>query len=56
MGAYKDNINLTNIIFDIVLPFDYQYKDEYVVDFIRNKLSALEGNFNGVINIDKGNL
>lgn len=46
----------TNIIFDIVLPFDYQYKDEYVVDFIRNKLSALEGNFNGVINIDKGNL
>ena len=46
----------TNIIFDILLPFDYQYKDEYVVDFIRNKLSALEGNFNGVINIDKGNL
>lgn len=46
----------TNIIFDIVLPFDYQYKDEYVVDFIRNKLSALEGNFNGVINIDKGDL
>ena len=46
----------TNIIFDIVLPFDYQYKDEYVLDFIRNKLSALEGNFNGVINIDKGNL
>ena len=46
----------TNIIFDILLPFDYQYKDEYVVDFIRNKLSALEGNFNGVINIDKGDL
>lgn len=46
----------TNIIFDIVLPFDYQYKDEYVLDFIRNKLSALEGNFNGVINIDKGDL
>ncbi len=46
----------TNIIFDIVLPFDYQYKDEYVVDFIRNKLSALEGNFNGVISIDKGDL
>lgn len=46
----------TNIIFDIVLPFDYQYKDEYVLDFIRNKLSALEGNFNGVISIDKGDL
>lgn len=46
----------TNIIFDIVLPFDYRYKDEYVLDFIRNKLSALEGNFNGVISIDKGDL
>lgn len=46
----------TNIIFDILLPFDYKYSDEYVVNYMREKISDLEGNFFGVINIDKGTL
>lgn len=46
----------TNIIFDILLPFEYKYSDEYVLHFIKEKISLLDEHFCGVINIDKGNI
>ncbi len=46
----------TNVIFDILLPFDYKYTDEFVLNYINKKISRLNGDMHGVISIDKGTL
>lgn len=43
----------TNLIFDVVVPFDYGQSDEEVKEKIREKISALPGNRFAVINVDK---
>lgn len=44
----------TNIIFDIVIPYEYPKTDEQVVDEIKGKISTLLGeNYYAVIKVDK---
>lgn len=43
----------TNLIFDIVIPFDYKMKDDDVVEKLKEEVSKLPGNCFAVINVDK---
>ena len=43
----------TNLIFDVVVPFDYPMSDHEVVEYIQNKLSEMNENYFAVIDVDK---
>ena len=43
----------TNLIFDVVVPFDYKMSDEEVTACIKEKITALQGNYFAVIDVDK---
>ena len=42
-----------NVIFDVVVPFNYPMSDSEVVSFISGKIRKLEGNYFAVIDVDK---
>lgn len=43
----------TNLIFDVVVPFDYPMTDGEVVSYIAEKIQKLEGDYIAVIDVDK---
>ena len=43
----------TNVIFDIVVPYNYKYGDEEIVDIIANKIHETNERFFAVIDVDK---
>ena len=43
----------TNVIFDIVVPYNYQYSDEEIVDIIAGKIHESDERFFAVIDVDK---
>ena len=43
----------TNVIFDIVVPYNYKYGDEEIVDIIANKIHETDERFFAVIDVDK---
>lgn len=43
----------TNLIFDVVIPYDFHMKDEEVVNELKTEIQALKGNYFAVINVDK---
>lgn len=43
----------TNLIFDVVVPFDYPLSDGEVVSWLTEKISALDENYFAVIEVDK---
>lgn len=43
----------TNVIFDVVVPYDYPMSDREVKDYIGEKVSAMEGNYFAVVEVDK---
>lgn len=43
----------TNLIFDVVVPFDYSMSDSEVVAYIQNKIFELNENYFAVIDVDK---
>ena len=42
----------TNVIFDIVVPYNYKYSDEEIVDIIANKIHESDERFFAVIDVD----
>lgn len=42
-----------NLIFDVVVPFNYSMSDSEVVSYIQDKVRRLEGNYFAVIDVDK---
>ncbi len=44
----------TNLIFDIVVPYDIKFSDEELLSIIKEKVSFINPTFNTVIQIDKG--
>ena len=43
----------TNVIFDIVIPYNYKYSDEEIVDIIAGKIHETDERFFAVIDVDK---
>lgn len=43
----------TNLIFDVVIPFDYVMSDEETVAYIRERIRKLDENYFAVIEVDK---
>lgn len=43
----------TNVIFDIVVPYNYKYSDEEIVEIIANKIHETDERFFAVIDVDK---
>ena len=43
----------TNLIFDVVVPFDYPMSDGEVVDWLTERIGELDGNYFAVIEVDK---
>ena len=43
----------TNVIFDIVVPYNYKYSDEEIVSIIANKIHESDEKFFAVIDVDK---
>ena len=43
----------TNLIFDLVIPYDFRYSDEEVVDIIQQRVRQLPGDHYAVINVEK---
>lgn len=43
----------TNIIFDIVVPFDYRKSDEEIADFLKYEIRRLDTSYHAVIQVDK---
>lgn len=43
----------TNLIFDVVVPFDYTMSDEQVVAYIRQKITEIDESYFAVIEVDK---
>ena len=43
----------TNLIFDVVIPFEYQMTDGEVVNYIRGKITEIDENYFAVIEVDK---
>lgn len=43
----------TNIIFDIVVPFDYRKSDEEIADFLKYEIHRLDTSYHAVIQVDK---
>ena len=44
----------TNVIFDMVIPFDQKLSDRFVVEQVKEKLSEYNDNYFAVIHVDKG--
>ncbi|HHV99613.1 MAG TPA: cation transporter [Clostridiaceae bacterium] len=42
----------SNLIFDVVVPYDCKYDDEELVDIISEKIEAMDGNYRAVIIVD----
>ncbi len=43
----------TNLIFDVVVPFEYSMTDDEVVSCLQKEISRMEGNYFAVIDVDK---
>ena len=43
----------TNLIFDVVVPFDYSMSDSEVVAFLRDKICQINEKYIAVIEVDK---
>ncbi|MDE7287557.1 MAG: cation-efflux pump, partial [Lachnospiraceae bacterium] len=43
----------TNLIFDVVVPYDYRMSDEEVVSYIKEQVEQLGENYFAVIDVDK---
>lgn len=43
----------TNIIFDIVVPFDYKNTDEEITDFLKKEIRRMDDSYFAVIQVDK---
>lgn len=43
----------TNVIFDVVVPYDFRLTDEKVKEEIENRVRSMEGNFFAVVDIDR---
>ena len=43
----------TNLIFDLVIPYDFRYSDDEVVDIIQQRVRQLPGDLYAVINVEK---
>ncbi len=43
----------TNLIFDVVVPYNYGMSDREVRDYIQNKISEIDASFFAVIDVDK---
>ena len=43
----------TNVIFDVVIPFDVELSDRFVTDILKQKISEFNENYFAVIHIDK---
>lgn len=43
----------SNLIFDVVVPFDYVMSDEQVVSYIQNRISEIDKTYFAVIDVDK---
>ena len=43
----------TNVIFDIVIPYNYKYSDEEIVSIIADKIHETDDRFFAVIDVDK---
>lgn len=43
----------TNLIFDVVVPFDYKMTDSEVMKYLQDKISELDENYFAVIEVDK---
>jgi len=43
----------TNLIFDIVVPFDFKHSDSEIIDTVENEISKLDGRYFTCISIDK---
>ena len=46
--------NGENLIFDVVVPFDFRLSDSEVKAKISKRLTEFDGRYNAVINVDKG--
>lgn len=46
--------NRANLIFDLVIPFDFRLSDGEVIDKVSRRLSEFDSRYNAVINVDKG--
>ena len=46
--------NRENLIFDVVVPFDFRLSDSDVKAKISKRLTEFDGRYNAVINVDKG--
>lgn len=46
--------NRENLIFDVVVPFDFRLSDSEVKAKISKRLTEFDGRYNAVINVDKG--
>ena len=46
--------NRENLIFDVVVPFDFKLSDSEVKAKISKRLTEFDGRYNAVINVDKG--
>ena len=44
----------TNVIFDMVIPFDQKLSDRFVVEQVKHKLAEYNENYFAVIHVDKG--
>ena len=43
----------TNLIFDVVVPFDYPMSDQQVRDYIQNEVKKISDQYFAVIDVDK---
>ena len=43
----------TNLIFDVVAPFNFAMTDEALIDEIQRKVAAMDGNYFAVVTVDK---
>lgn len=43
----------TNLIFDVVVPFEYTMSDDEIVSYIKNKIREIDENYFAVIEVDK---
>ena len=48
--------NRENLIFDVVVPFDFRLSDSEVKAKISKRLTEFDGRYNAVINVDKGDI
>ncbi len=47
-----DGVTHSNLIFDVVVPFDYKYSDTELVDMITKKMLDIGDNYHAVITVD----